>query len=81
MIEKRTSGILIHLTSLPGKHGIGDFGPGAYMFIGNGDTAQCHHPAYNFDDEAIPVGCSWFAEIVERRMPVWEFTGGGLFVE
>jgi len=33
MIEKRTSGILIHLTSLPGKHGIGDFGPGAYMFI------------------------------------------------
>ncbi len=43
--------------------------PGAYMFIGNGDSAQCHHPAYNFDDEAIPVGCSWFAEIVERRMP------------
>ncbi|MCV2890159.1 M20 aminoacylase family protein [Ruegeria aquimaris] len=43
--------------------------PGAYMFLGNGDTAQCHHPAYNFDDEAIPVGCSWFAEIVERRMP------------
>ncbi|MEX0284747.1 MAG: M20 aminoacylase family protein [Paracoccaceae bacterium] len=43
--------------------------PGAYMFIGNGDSAQCHHPAYNFDDEAIPVGVSWFAEIVERRMP------------
>ena len=33
MIKKRTSGILIHLTSLPGKHGIGDLGPGAYMFI------------------------------------------------
>ncbi len=43
--------------------------PGAYMFIGNGDTAQCHHPEYNFADEAIPLGCSWFAEIVERRMP------------
>ncbi len=43
--------------------------PGAYMFIGNGDTAMCHHPAYNFDDEAIPAGCSWFAELVERRMP------------
>jgi 4-alpha-glucanotransferase len=33
MIKKRTSGILLHLTSLPGKHGIGDFGPGAYKFI------------------------------------------------
>jgi hippurate hydrolase len=43
--------------------------PGAYIFIGNGDTAQCHHPAYDFNDNAIPVGCSWFAEIVERRMP------------
>ncbi|KUJ76793.1 amidohydrolase [Ruegeria marisrubri] len=44
--------------------------PGAYIFLGNGDTAMCHHPAYNFDDDAIPAGCSWFAELVERRMPV-----------
>lgn len=44
--------------------------PGAYIFVGNGDTAMCHHPEYNFDDDAIPVGCSWFAELVERRMPV-----------
>ncbi len=43
--------------------------PGAYIFIGNGDTAMCHHPEYNFDDEAIPAGCSWYAEIIERRMP------------
>ncbi len=43
--------------------------PGAYIFLGNGDTAMCHHPEYNFDDEAIPLGCSWFAELVERRMP------------
>jgi len=43
--------------------------PGAYIFLGNGDTAQCHHPTYNFSDEAIPAGCSWFAELVERRMP------------
>ena len=33
MLTKRTSGILLHLTSLPGKHGIGDLGPGAYRFI------------------------------------------------
>ena len=44
--------------------------PGAYIFLGNGDTAMCHHPAYVFDDEAIPAGCSFFAELVERRMPV-----------
>ncbi len=43
--------------------------PGAYIFIGNGDTAMCHHPAYNFDDDAIPAGSSWYAEIIERRMP------------
>ena len=43
--------------------------PGAYVFLGNGDTAMCHHPQYNFDDEIIPYGCSFFAEIVERRMP------------
>lgn len=43
--------------------------PGAYMFLGNGDTAMCHHPQYNFDDETIPAGVSWFAEITERRMP------------
>jgi len=33
MLKKRTSGILLHLTSLPGSHGIGDLGPGAYSFI------------------------------------------------
>ena len=43
--------------------------PGAYIFLGNGDTAMCHHPAYVFDDDAIPAGCSFFAELVERRMP------------
>jgi len=42
--------------------------PGAYMFLGNGDTAQCHHPAYRFDDDAIPLGASWFVELVERRL-------------
>jgi len=44
--------------------------PGAYIFLGNGDTAMCHHPAYQFDDDAIPVGCSWFVTLVERRMPL-----------
>ena len=44
--------------------------PGAYILVGNGDTAMVHHPLYNFNDEAIPAGCSWWSEIVERRMPL-----------
>jgi hippurate hydrolase len=43
--------------------------PGAYILVGNGDTAMVHHPEYNFNDEAIPAGCSWWAEIIEQRMP------------
>ena len=43
--------------------------PGAYILVGNGDTAPVHHPEYNFNDDAIPAGCSWWAEIIERRMP------------
>ncbi|SDE16566.1 M20 aminoacylase family protein [Ruegeria marina] len=43
--------------------------PGAYILVGNGDTAMVHHPEYNFNDEAIPAGCSWWAGIVEQRMP------------
>lgn len=43
--------------------------PGAYILMGNGDTAMVHHPLYNFNDEVIPVGCSWWAGIAEQRMP------------
>ncbi|NBT31488.1 MAG: amidohydrolase [Rhodobacteraceae bacterium] len=43
--------------------------PGAYILVGNGDTAMVHHPEYNFNDETIPAGCSWYAGIVEARMP------------
>jgi hippurate hydrolase len=43
--------------------------PGAYIFLGNGDTAMVHHPAYNFDDHAIPFGASWYAGMAEARMP------------
>lgn len=43
--------------------------PGAYILVGNGDSADVHNPEYNFNDDAIPAGCSWWAEIVEKRMP------------
>jgi hippurate hydrolase len=44
--------------------------PGAYIFMGNGDTAMVHHPEYNFDDRAIPYGSSWYAAMAEARLPV-----------
>ena len=41
--------------------------PGAYILVGNGDTASVHHPEYDFSDDAIPAGCSWWAGIAEQR--------------
>lgn len=43
--------------------------PGTFIFLGNGDSAGWHHPKFNFNDEIIPAGCSWFAGMVETRMP------------
>ena len=43
--------------------------PGAFILVGNGDTAPVHHAKYDFNDEAIPAGCSYWAEIAESRMP------------
>lgn len=43
--------------------------PGAFIFVGNGETAGLHHPKYDFNDELIPVGCSWWARLVETAMP------------
>ncbi|WP_460274594.1 M20 aminoacylase family protein [Celeribacter sp. ULVN23_4] len=43
--------------------------PGAYIIVGNGPGAPVHHPKYMFNDEALPAGCSWYAEMVESRLP------------
>ncbi|MGJ4942753.1 M20 aminoacylase family protein [Bradyrhizobium sp. HKCCYLS1011] len=42
--------------------------PGAFIFIGNGDSAGLHHPAYNFNDEAIVYGTSYFIKLVENTL-------------
>jgi hippurate hydrolase len=39
--------------------------PGAFIFIGNGDTAGLHHPAYDFNDDVIPAGIQYWAEIAK----------------
>ena len=43
--------------------------PGAYVLIGNGDTAPLHHPAYDFNDAAIPHGVAYWAELARRVLP------------
>ncbi len=46
--------------------------PGAYINIGNGDThgaVPVHNPAYEFNDDAIPIGAAMFAELVAQKLP------------
>ncbi len=42
--------------------------PGAFIFIGNGDTAPLHNPHYDFDDEALSYGMSYWVKLVEQRL-------------
>ncbi len=43
--------------------------PGAFIFVGNGDSAGLHNEAYDFNDDIIPIGCSYWAKLVESAMP------------
>ncbi len=47
-----------------------DARPGAYLFLGQGDSAPLHDPAYDFNDDAAPYGASFFARLVERAQPL-----------
>ena len=42
--------------------------PGAFIFCGNGDTAGLHHPAYDFNDDAIVYGTSYWIKLVENTL-------------
>jgi len=61
-------------TDVPPVMGAEDFSfmlearPGAFIFVGNGDSAGLHHPAYDFNDEVIPVGTSYWVKLVETAM-------------
>jgi len=63
-------------TSLAPVMGAEDFSfmlnarPGAFIFVGNGDSAGLHHPAYNFNDDVIPLGTSYWVKLVETALPV-----------
>ena len=40
--------------------------PGAFIFIGNGDSAGLHHPAYDFNDDVIPAGIQYWTHIAQQ---------------
>jgi hippurate hydrolase len=42
--------------------------PGAFIYVGNGDSAMLHHPQYNFNDDAIPVGTSYWVRLAETAL-------------
>lgn len=42
--------------------------PGSFIFIGNGDTANLHHPEYDFNDEIIPHGVSYWVKLAETAL-------------
>ncbi len=63
-------------TNLPASMGGEDFSfmleerPGAMIRIGNGDTAKLHNEEYDFNDEIIPFGCSFWAKLVETNLAI-----------
>jgi amidohydrolase len=71
-------------TNTPPCMGAEDFGayltkrPGAFIFVGQGVSGDpksrhnqgLHTPRYDFNDEIIPIGVSWFAKLVEQHMPI-----------
>lgn len=44
--------------------------PGAYIFLGNGDSSELHTDTYDFNDAVIPVGASYWVRLAEKAMPV-----------
>ena len=44
--------------------------PGAYIFLGNGDSAELHTDTYDFNDAVIPVGASYWVRLAETALPV-----------
>jgi amidohydrolase len=74
-VAREVAGAAAVDTDRPPEMGAEDFSfmlekrPGAMIFVGNGDSALLHHPAYDFDDAAIPAGASYWVRLVERALP------------
>ncbi|HYA74295.1 MAG TPA: M20 aminoacylase family protein [Roseiarcus sp.] len=73
-VARQVAGANHVLTEMPPVMGAEDFSfmlearPGAFILIGNGDTAGLHHPGYDFNDAALPYGMAYWAKIVETTL-------------
>jgi amidohydrolase len=74
-IAKRVFGQDSITADIPPTMGSEDFSymleerPGAFINIGNGESAGLHHPAYEFNDKAIPIGVTYWASLIETSLP------------
>ena len=66
----------VHREGIPGA-GSEDFSfmsekvPSCYLIVGNGESSGAlHNPAYDFNDDAIVYGASFFARVIEKELPV-----------
>ncbi len=70
-VAREVSGDVV--ADLPPEMGSEDFSymleerPGAFLFLGQGIGPSVHHPAFDFNDAAAPIGASFFVRLIERR--------------
>jgi len=75
-VAREISGDAAVITDRTREMGAEDFSymlearPGSYLFLGQGEAAGLHHPKFDFNDDAAPIGASFFARLVERAQPV-----------
>lgn len=73
-IAREVAGVKKVDANFPPMMGAEDFSfmlearPGAFIFMGNGESAGLHHPKYNFNDEAISHGVSYWVKLVETAL-------------
>ena len=51
--------------------------PGAYIWIGNGDgegSCMIHNPSYDFNDEILKIGASWWVRLAENTLARLKFS-------
>ncbi|MDI6834424.1 M20 aminoacylase family protein [Ciceribacter thiooxidans] len=73
-VMRKVAGVKSVETDLAPLMGAEDFSymlesrPGSFVFIGNGDSANLHHSSYDFNDEAIPYGISYWVTLAETAL-------------
>ena len=75
-VAKEICGDKMVVSDRPRDMGAEDFSyllqkkPGCYLYLGQGEGAAWHNAAFDFNDEASPVGASFFVRLVERALPL-----------